>query len=49
MLDADLQAVFGEDEVLPSHALLGTVADLGRPEVYLVADEGDAAKNDEKD
>ena len=49
MLDADLEAIFSEDEVSSSHALLGVVADLGRAEVDLVDDEGDAAEDREKD
>lgn len=49
MLDADLEAVLGEDHVLLGELLLGVGADLGRAQVDLVADEGAAAEDDEED
>ncbi len=49
VLDADAEAVLGEDDVLLGHAGLGVVADLGRAEVDLVPDEGDAAEDGQED
>lgn len=49
MLNADLEAVLGKDDVLLGHALVDIVPDLGDAEVDLVANEAGAAYEDEED
>lgn len=49
LLDAHLDAIFGEDEVLLAHALGGRFGHLADAEVDLVADPGADADNGEDD
>lgn len=47
VLDADLHAVLGEDDVVRGEAVLGVGADLGRAHVHVVAHEADAGHHEE--
>lgn len=47
MLDADLEAVAGEDEILLAHALRDVAAHLVDAEVDLVADPGEGGEDEE--
>lgn len=49
MFDADLHAVFREDDVVRGEAVLGVLADLVRADVDLVTHEGDAGDDEEED
>lgn len=49
VLHADLDAVFGEDDVARGEAVLGILADLGGADVDLVAHEADTGHDEEQD
>lgn len=49
LLDANANAILGEDDILLAHALLGRLADLADAEVDLVADPSGAGEDEKED
>lgn len=49
LLDANLHAVLGKDDILGLHLIVGGSGDLLHGEVEVVGEEGDAEQDDKKD